>query len=184
MQLNSVLSSGRSDPLPFILLSDEKKSGRSGHTVFVDIDYEKLMVHKKNAIRNTKEITGVLGDVEFGSDQDAVQLRSSRYIAVGCDLKNLKKLDDVLRHCILPSEECSVLFLAEVSLTYMDVKSANEVVKWASKLTKGESHSALGKGIFSIRWLADTWRCQTQMFSFVSSSNTSPTVPTIHSRRQ
>lgn len=145
LRLDGILRFGRSDPLPFILLSDEKKSARSGHTVFVDIDYEKLIVHKKNAIRNTQEITGVLGDVEFGSDQDPVQLRSSRYIAVGCDLKNLKKLDHVLRASILPSEECSVLFLAEVSLTYMDVKSANEVVKWASKLTNGELLDTLSK---------------------------------------
>ncbi|KAJ5719485.1 LCM-domain-containing protein [Penicillium malachiteum] len=123
------------DPLPFILLSEEHKSMRSGHTVFVDIDYEKLMIHKKNAIRRTPDITNVLGDVEFGSDADAIQIDSSRYRAVGCDLKNLKKLEDVLRSKILPSTECSVLFLAEVSLTYMDVHSANEVVKWASKLT-------------------------------------------------
>ncbi|KAJ5279392.1 LCM-domain-containing protein [Penicillium angulare] len=123
------------DPLPFMLLSDEQKSMRSEQAVFVDIDYEKLMVHKKNAIRQTEEITNVLGDVEFGSDEDAIQIKSSRYRAVGCDLKNIKKLDDVLHKSILPSTDCSVLFLAEVSLTYMDVQSANEVVKWASKLT-------------------------------------------------
>lgn len=111
---------------------------RRGHTVFVDIDYEKLMVHKKNAIRQTPAITGALEDVEFGSDEDAIQIRSPRYLAVGCDLKNMKKLDDVLRASVLPSDDCSVLFLAEVSLTYMDVKSANEVVTWASKLTSGE----------------------------------------------
>lgn len=133
-----ILRDGRSDPLPFMLLSDEQKANRSGHTVFVDIDYEKLMVHKKNAIHQTPEITKVLGDVEFGSDEDPIQIKSSRYQAVGCDLKNMKKLDDVLRNAILPSTDCSVLFLAEVSLTYMDVYSANEVVKWASKLTSGK----------------------------------------------
>ncbi|KAJ5098426.1 leucine carboxyl methyltransferase [Penicillium argentinense] len=123
------------DPLPFMLLSDEKKSGRRGQTVFVDIDYEKLMVRKKNAIRAAKEISAVLEEVQFGEDQDPIQIRSPRYIAVGCDLKNLKKLDDVLHSTILPSTDCSVLFLAEVSLTYMDVESANDVVTWASKLT-------------------------------------------------
>lgn len=111
---------------------------RSGQTIFVDIDYEKLMIHKKKTIHQTPEITRVIGDVEFGSDMDAIQIRSSRYLAVGCDLKNMKKLDDVLRASILPSNDCSVLFLAEVSLTYMDVKSANDVVTWASKLTSGE----------------------------------------------
>ncbi|KAJ5897853.1 LCM-domain-containing protein [Penicillium tannophilum] len=123
------------DPLPFILLSEEQKSTRSGHTVFVDIDYEKLMVHKKNAIRQTQEITRVLGDIEFGSDEDVIQINASRYRAVGCDLKNLKKLDEVLQSNILPSADCSVLLLAEVSLTYMDVQSANEIIKWASNLT-------------------------------------------------
>ena len=106
------------------------------NTKFVDIDYEKLMVNKKTAIRRTKEITDLLEGVEFLSDEDAVQIRSEHYTAIGCDLKNLKKLDDTLRNEILPAE-CSVLFLAEVSLTYMDVVSANAVVDWASKLRSG-----------------------------------------------
>ncbi|KAJ5246246.1 LCM-domain-containing protein [Penicillium chermesinum] len=123
------------DPLPFILLSDEQKSAKSSHTVFVDIDYEKLMIHKKSAIREAQEIKDVIGDAKFGSDEDPIQICSSRYLGVGCDLKNLKKLNEVLLGSILPSQECSVLFLAEVSLTYMDVHSANEVVKWAAQLT-------------------------------------------------
>lgn len=126
-----------------MLLSDEKKSMRSGHTVFVDIEYEKPMVHKKNVIRHTHEITGVLGDVEFRPDQDAIQIRSAQYLAVGCDLKNLKRLDDVLRARILPSQDCSILLLAEVSLTYMVVKVANEVVKLGCKLTNGECNDTL-----------------------------------------
>ncbi|KAJ5620421.1 LCM-domain-containing protein [Penicillium lagena] len=123
------------DPLPFMLLSDERRSMRNGQTVFVDIDYEKLMVHKKIAIRRTQEIADLLGDVEYLSDESPIQIRSSRYLAVGCDLKNLTKLEDVMRNHILPSTDCSVLCLAEVSLTYMDVQSSNAVISWASKLT-------------------------------------------------
>ncbi|RAL14012.1 tRNA methyltransferase PPM2 [Aspergillus homomorphus CBS 101889] len=119
------------DPLPFILLNTEKSLCKD--TRFVDIDYEKLMINKKTAIRRTEEITRLLENVEFLSDESAIQIQSERYIAIGCDLKNLKKLDDVLRNEILPAD-CSVLFLAEVSLTYMDVKSANEVLKWAAQL--------------------------------------------------
>lgn len=133
----------RSDPLPFMLLSDEQKAGRSGDTVFVDIDYEKLMDHKKNTIRESEEITRVLKDAQFGESGDSLQIRSSRYIAVGCDMYNLQKLDDILRTSVLPSTDCSVLFLAEVSLTYMDVQSARNVVTWASKLTNGESSSTV-----------------------------------------
>lgn len=129
-----------SDPLPFKLLSDERRSLRRGQTIFVDIDYEKLMVHKKTAIRRTQEIPDLLGDVEYLSDESPIQIRSERYLAVGCDLKNLTKLEDVIRNHILPSADCSVLCLAEVSLTHMDVKSSNAVISWASKLATGESN--------------------------------------------
>lgn len=124
----------RSDPLPFMLLSAERSLCRD--TTFVDIDYEKLMINKKTALRQTDEITELLDDVEFLPDHSDLQIRSKKYIAIGCDLKNLAKLDHALKTRILPSQ-CSVLFLAEVSLTYMDVKSANAVVNWASKLSDG-----------------------------------------------
>lgn len=117
-----------------MLLSAEKSLCRG--TTFVDIDYEKLMINKKTALRQTGEITELLEDVEFLPDNSDLQIRSKQYIAIGCDLKNLAKLDRVLKTQILPSQ-CSVLFLAEVSLTYMDVKSANDVVSWASKLSDG-----------------------------------------------
>ncbi|KAJ5690296.1 LCM-domain-containing protein [Penicillium macrosclerotiorum] len=133
------------DSLPFVLLSEEKKSGHAGNTIFVDIDYEKLILYKRDTIRKTREITEVLGDVEFGQDQDAIQIRSSQYIAVGCDLKNLKKLDDVLRTSILPDSECPVLFLAEMSLTYMPIPSANAVLSWASQLTNDVQFCLLEK---------------------------------------
>lgn len=128
----------RSDPLPFMLLSAEKSLCRN--VQFVDIDYEKLMVNKKTAIQRTKEITELLEDVEFLSDEKAIQIRSKNYLAIGCDLKALKKLDDILRNEILPAD-CSVLCLAEVSLTYMDVQSANAAIAWASKLSDGQEQT-------------------------------------------
>ncbi|KAL4776668.1 tRNA wybutosine-synthesizing protein 4 [Aspergillus nidulans var. acristatus] len=120
------------DPLPFILLNADRSL--CSQTTFVDIDYEKLMLNKKAALREAGALTQILEDVEFIPDESAVQIRSGQYVAVGCDLKNLDKLDRVLRTEVLPAE-CAVLFLAEVSLTYMDVKSANAVVTWASKLS-------------------------------------------------
>lgn len=103
--------------------------------MFLDVDYEKLMVNKKLAMQATAEITGLLDNVEFLPDASPVQIRSDQYLAIGCDLKNLQKLDATLR-TELPSD-CSVLCLAEVSLTYMDVKSADAVISWASKLCDG-----------------------------------------------
>ncbi|KAL4890188.1 hypothetical protein BDV59DRAFT_97903 [Aspergillus ambiguus] len=120
------------DPLPYMLLSGESSLCRN--TTFVDIDYEKLMVNKKTAIRRSDDIIRHLEDVEFFPDANPIQVRSKRYLAVGCDLKNLEKLDNVLKTDVLP-ETFSVLFLAEVSLTYMDIESASAVVNWASKLS-------------------------------------------------
>ncbi|KAL4956047.1 hypothetical protein BDW69DRAFT_99810 [Aspergillus filifer] len=119
------------DPLPFILSAEGSVCSQ---TTFVDVDYEKLMVNKKTAIQKAQIIQDqLIGNVEFGSDESAVQIRSDQYVAVGCDLKNLEKLDHVLKTEILPAD-CTILFLAEVALTYMDVKSANAVISWAAKL--------------------------------------------------
>lgn len=89
------------------------------------------------AIQRTEEITNLLEDVEFLADESPVQIRSKQYIALGCDLKNLTKLEDVLKNEILPSD-CSILCTAEVSLTYMDVKSADAVINFASKISNGK----------------------------------------------
>lgn len=104
---------------------------------FVDIDYEKLMINKKNIIEKTKEITDVLEDVEFLPDENAIQICSKHYIGIGCDLKNLKKLEEALKTKI-DSSNCSILCVAEVSLTYMDVKSADALIHWTSKLSSGQ----------------------------------------------
>lgn len=116
-----------------MLLSSDRSLCRN--TVFVDIDYEKLMINKKLVVKNTKEITDLLDNVEVLPDEDAIQLRSDQYLAIGCDLKDLKKLGATLKEVLPP--ECSILCLAEVSLTYIDVKSADAVVSWASKLSSG-----------------------------------------------
>lgn len=147
----------RSDPLPFLLLSADKSLCRN--TKFVDIDYEKLIITKKTAIQKTNEITDLLEDIEFLPDENAVQVRSKQYIALGCDLKNLKKLGDALKSDILPSE-CSILCTAEVSLTYMDVKFADAVIGFASKLSNGKEK----KYMATVPALTDTLK----MYSFAS----------------
>ena len=156
-----------------MLLSAEKSLCRN--TRFIDIDYEKLMVNKKIAIQRTVEITELLEGVEFLSDEKAIQICSEHYLAIGCDLKNLKKLDDTLRNEVLPAE-CSVLCLAEVSLTYMDVQSANAVVEWASKLSDGQN--------LTTSYQQDNQlTCEPKMSSSVSWSNSSPMDPIIHSHQ-
>lgn len=128
----------RSDPLPFLLLSSADHDDSKRCATFVDIDYEKLAAIKKMTVEKTKDITDLLDNIEYLPEESAVQLRSDQYILLGCDLKNLSKLGDVLRNEILASNRaCSIICVAEVSLAYMDCKSADAVISFASKLSDG-----------------------------------------------
>ena len=67
-------------------------------------------------------------------------LRSDEYLQIGCDLRDLKRLDSTLKNAI-DVEDCLVLLVAEVSITYMDFKYADEVIKWAETLPSGKGFS-------------------------------------------
>ena len=67
---------------------------------------------------------------------DSTLLRSDPYIAVGCDLADINKLNALLANKV-DLETCSVLFVAEVSMTYMDVADADSLLKWACQFSDG-----------------------------------------------
>ncbi|EEA28289.1 tRNA methyltransferase ppm2 [Talaromyces marneffei ATCC 18224] len=121
------------DPLAFQLLKTEKSI--CNNATFVDIDYEKLMGIKMSVIQKTEELKSILGDIKVFPDPSPVLLRAAHYVAVGCDLKNLKKLEEALKEVLGPSP-VSVLCIAEVSLTYMDVQSADALISWFPTLGK------------------------------------------------
>jgi tRNA wybutosine-synthesizing protein 4 len=152
-----------SDPLPFQFLSREKSL--CTNTIFIDIDYEKLMLNKKNVILDSKEIMDILEDAEFLSDENALLVRSKHYIGVGCDLRDLRKLGEVLQSEVSFTYS-SVLCVAEVSLTYMDVDSANAVIAWGSKLSHGQLISSILPTHGDFRKLIHQ-----QMLDFVSWNN-------------
>lgn len=91
---------------------------------------------KTAVIQQTEELKSILGDIKVYPDPNPVLLRAAHYVAVGCDLKNLKKLDEALKEVLGPSP-VSVLCIAEVSLTYMDVQSADALISWFPTLGKG-----------------------------------------------
>lgn len=66
-----------------------------------------------------------------------VYLRSDRYMALGCDLKDLTTLENVLRD-EFDFASTSILFVAEVSVTYMPVPDADALIQWASTIPDGE----------------------------------------------
>lgn len=120
--------------MAFQFLKDEESI--CNDVTFVDIDYEKLMGIKSSIIQQTDELKSILGEIESNAAPNLVLFRSSNYVAVGCDLKNLKKLEEALKE-VLGSSPASVLCIAEVSLTYMDVQSADALISWLPKLNKG-----------------------------------------------
>ena len=109
----------------------------------MDIDYEKLMGIKTSVLQQTEELKSILGDIKVYPDPNPVLLRASHYVAVGCDLKNLKKLEEALKEVLGPSP-VSVLCIAEVSLTYMDVQSADALISWFPTLGKGSHLNTRG----------------------------------------
>lgn len=70
------------------------------------------------------------------SSSPPVYLRSEKYAAIGCDLKQLGLLEDVLK-TEFDMTSSSILFVAEVSVTYMPAADANALVAWAGKFTAG-----------------------------------------------
>ena len=120
-----------SDVLPFEML--KKKPECCQNATFVDIDYPTLMKKKCETITQTGELSDLLDKVTLTDQDEGVLLRSEQYVAVGCDLCDIERLDDVIR-TEFPVSDSVFLFIAEVSITYMDTSSANALIEWASTL--------------------------------------------------
>ena len=124
-----------SDTLPFQVLS--KYAEKCKGTMFVDVDYPDLMSHKRDVILATPELENVVQPIEEPrKDCDNVFLKSDRYTAVGCDLGNILELSMLLEREFEISS-CLVLCVAEVSITYMDVVAADDLIKWTAQYKDG-----------------------------------------------
>ncbi|KAK2032150.1 leucine carboxyl methyltransferase [Colletotrichum zoysiae] len=103
---------------------------------FVDVDYPDLIQKKRQIVLETPELQGLLGSWEVGQDSPVV-LKSQRYCQVGCDLRQLATLQSSLDALFdIPNTE--FLFVAEVSITYMDTEGADGVISWASAFRHAE----------------------------------------------
>lgn len=94
---------------------------------------------KTTVIQQTESLQTILGEIKTYPESNAVLLRAPQYVAVGCDLKNLKKLESSLDE-VVGSAPASVLCIAEVSLTYMDIESADALLSWIPKFGKGKEN--------------------------------------------
>ena len=86
--------------------------------------------------------TDILWNSSGTSVDESVLISMPHYVAVGCDLTDTRKLNAILRDR-LRMTDVPMLFVAEVSMTYMGVKAADEVLRWASSFTKGNAARVL-----------------------------------------
>ncbi|KAK8078424.1 LCM-domain-containing protein [Apiospora saccharicola] len=104
---------------------------------FVDIDFPDLIAKKRRIVQETPELHSVLTDLEYGNGQSDLQLTSNEYVQIGCDLRQLDRLQDALSQ-VVDIPECEFIFIAEVSITYMETEAADSVIQWASTLGHAE----------------------------------------------
>lgn len=120
-----------SDPLAFQWLS--KYPDMCQNVTFVDIDYPELITRKLEVISQTPQLRDLLdAPVPVGGRDGATFPVDNRYLALGCDLADIERLEKILNEYI-DIEGCSILCIAEVSITYMDVGDADSLIRWASR---------------------------------------------------
>ncbi|TAQ86262.1 hypothetical protein B7494_g5426 [Chlorociboria aeruginascens] len=118
-----------SDPLPWQCLT--RYANACQDVKFIDVDYVDLMLNKRDVVQRTRELNSMLTNLEI-SDGD-VLLSSDQYLQLGCDLRDLPRLEQALARAIKLSE-CIILFIAEVSITYMNTEAADALIRWAATL--------------------------------------------------
>lgn len=104
---------------------------------FVDIDFPDLISKKRRIVQETPELHSGLTGLEYGNEESDLQLTSDEYVQIGCDLRQLKRLEDALSQ-VVSIQECEFIFIAEVSITYMETEAADSVIQWASSLGHGQ----------------------------------------------
>ncbi|KAJ9496531.1 tRNA methyltransferase ppm2 [Exophiala xenobiotica] len=120
------------DPIPFQWLAQDRDlcSG----TKFVDVDFEELMISKREIIRNTPKMRDLLSINDDVPQEKGIMLDSEEYVAVGCDLRNPRRLERLLRS-VVDLDDCLVLCVAEVSITYMAAEDSDALIAWTSTLS-------------------------------------------------
>ena len=94
------------------------------------------MEKKREVILNSSKLRAVLTIEDELPSHNGIILNSNEYAAVGCDLRNLRRLDRLVKK-VASLKDCLVLCVAEVSLAYMSVKDSDAVLSWATTLSPG-----------------------------------------------
>ncbi|ORY09672.1 hypothetical protein BCR34DRAFT_367310 [Clohesyomyces aquaticus] len=121
------------DPLPFQIW--HRYPTICENVMFVDVDYPDLIKRKRDRMLTSNLLRDELLQTNLRPAKDPVYLCSDRYLALGCDLRDLQTLEQVLKtEC--GTADPSFLFVAEVSITYMPTSDSDALIRWASTLTE------------------------------------------------
>ncbi len=105
---------------------------------FVDVDFPDLIERKRRTVDSTPELLGMLTGVrERAALVKPVVFDSDQYVQIGCDLRQPNTLQQGLAATVGDFAECEFIFVAEVSITYMETEGADGVIQWASTLGDG-----------------------------------------------
>ncbi|KAF3003637.1 tRNA methyltransferase ppm2 [Curvularia kusanoi] len=117
------------DPLPFQFW--HRYPALTEKATFVDVDYPQLIDKKRDVVFAKSLLRDALLKTGLRPAEAPVRVRSGQYMAIGCDLRHLQLLEKTLRN-ELDIVNSSILFVAEVSVTYMPLLDANKLIQWAN----------------------------------------------------
>lgn len=96
------------------------------------------MEKKRDRMLSNDLLRNALLKTKLRQTEQPILLRSDGYMALGCDLKDLATLERVIR-AEFDISATSILFVAEVSVTYMPLKDSDALIQWASTIGDGMS---------------------------------------------
>lgn len=102
------------------------------------MDYPQLIEKKRDVIFAKSLLRDALLRTRLRPADLPVRVRSDQYMAIGCDLRDLQVLERTLR-AELDIPNSSILFVAEVSVTYMPLTDANKLIEWANTFSDCKS---------------------------------------------
>ncbi|KAI1656476.1 LCM-domain-containing protein [Daldinia decipiens] len=123
-----------SDVLPWQCMT--RYPNKCQNAKFVDIDFPDLIEKKSRVVQDTPELRSPLTGLKTNVGNHVV-LQSDQYVEIGCDLRNLSDIERALS-IVVDIAHCEFMFVAEVSITYMETEGANSVIQWASTLGQAE----------------------------------------------
>lgn len=137
----SLTTTLQSDVIPWQCWSRYPEDCHRSQALFVDVDFPDLIKRKRQVVLKTPALVSPLSGLKTednGQGCSNVFLRSDRYFQVGCDLRRTAALEQALAS-VVDIEQCLFLFVAEVSITYMETDYADSLLQWASTISQCKS---------------------------------------------